>query len=398
MLAGVIFLVFLTIFISGEPSLLIYKIVDGTHYPITGIVRVTKGHNLTLNCRDVTSSENDVSWSKKSEIHENVIPVEDSSTISFTPATIKDDGIYICTSIKSNLSRPIAIVVYGNDLRNNRRLKRTQYGFPDFAQTYKSGIEYPTVPDPVGDFFKNNKKQVKPTSYPTWLERNKDMISHLGVDESENWLSNVRPGSNWYTSNLASGNLPSNTIFDDLYKKSIEKVVETQDSSIGNNQYTVLYCMVIFGGLLLFGGIMCMCVRNNPNVRSHLDRTTSISPACSHAMCVRHRDTNPLAGCILSTLNATNRIPTPMVHTNDDGDITVLTFPNEHIDSIDFDDVPDTPPSYSNTIDDIKTDLPPSYDEVLQNMLPPSYSTYQSTSTAIDASASQSNMPLVNDA
>ncbi|KAF5286674.1 hypothetical protein FQA39_LY16157 [Lamprigera yunnana] len=489
MLSGVIFLISLTIFITGVPSLLIYETINGTSRPVRASTRVDNGDNLVISCVDPKGA-NDLLWSKQNRIYRS--PLGDTSTLMFNPVKTEHQGIYACSSVKTNLSRAIWIIVHDASVHRTKRssvsLMSNQYNISDinfsdnFVQHKQGTLPYwldylrknntnrndsknswnyssnwhnlDALFDNINginlngnsfqyekpswlkketnwDYFKNMSNRIsdniseslfqhkEPTLLPPWMNiqrkwnwnnSNENFLNYSPISYTLNFTSDVsginssnnlsqhkkqtllpsyfepdkkmntnfnrndsRNWSNLHTFNVGSSK--SNLLFDDLHKKPKDKVIEYPESPISNNQYAIIYCVVIIGGLLLLGGIMCMCVRNNPNA----NKRVNLSPACTHVMCVRHWDTNPQAGCILSTLNATNRIPTPMVHTNADGDITVLTFPNDTTDSINSEDRLDTPPLYSSTGDEAKDDLPPTYDEVLQNMLPPSYSNYESS-------------------
>lgn len=233
----------------------------------------------------------------------------------------------------------------------------------------------------LGDVFKNKKKFKHIIPPPIWIDNKYINIIH---DRSEGWPGYEPPGSNVFTTNTASKYIPPRLEleYDELLKRNDYNTVGSPGSISGSNEYGFLYCIAIIGGLFLFGGVMCMCVRNNPKVRARLDRASS-DPPCTHEMCIRHRDRHRLAGCIVANLNPTCRIPTPVVHTDVSGDVTVLSFSDESVESDDrdADENLDIPPSYANSVDVGKCDLPPSYDEAIKIMLPSVYCNEESPST-----------------
>ncbi|XP_031340452.1 uncharacterized protein LOC116168654 isoform X3 [Photinus pyralis] len=356
-------------FLTGESSLLIYKSINGRNYPIAATIKISSGRNVTLKCKDINNANNDVEWRRNSGSFESdrYIRNDDASRINFIPFRPEDADVYICKSLKYNVSKAVTITL-DDSSSTKRRLKRTQYRIDEDGYDFnKIKLNFS---DKLDDFLKNGRK-FKYTEPSLWNDRTDD--------RSEIWPGYGQPGSNMFTSNIASNNAPHLELeYEELLKRTDYKTVDSSGSVSGTNEYGFLYCIAIIGGLFLFGGIMCMCVRNNPNVRARLERVSSNGPPCTHAMCVRHRDTNPLAGCILPNLNATNRIPAPIVHTDAIGDVTVLSFSEEMIDGFtDYDDNADgrsdIPPSYANSVDEGKTDLPPSYEEALKIMLPSVY-------------------------
>ncbi|XP_031340451.1 uncharacterized protein LOC116168654 isoform X2 [Photinus pyralis] len=388
-------------FLTGESSLLIYKSINGRNYPIAATIKISSGRNVTLKCKDINNANNDVEWRRNSGSFE-YIRNDDASRINFIPFRPEDADVYICKSLKYNVSKAVTITL-DDSSSTKRRLKRTQYRIDEDGYDFnKIKLNFS---DMLGDFFKNGRK-FKYTAPSLWNDQTDDRKIKLNFsdklddflkngrkfkytepslwndrtdDRSEIWPGYGQPGSNMFTSNIASNNAPHLELeYEELLKRTDYKTVDSSGSVSGTNEYGFLYCIAIIGGLFLFGGIMCMCVRNNPNVRARLERVSSNGPPCTHAMCVRHRDTNPLAGCILPNLNATNRIPAPIVHTDAIGDVTVLSFSEEMIDGFtDYDDNADgrsdIPPSYANSVDEGKTDLPPSYEEALKIMLPSVY-------------------------
>lgn len=366
-------------FLTGESSLLIYKSVNGRNYPIAAAIKISSGRNVTLKCKDINNANNDVEWSRKSDSFEShrYIRNDDASRIYFIPFRPEDADIYTCKSLKYNVSKTVTLTL-DEGPSTKRRLKRTQYRIDEDGYDINK-IKF-NFSDVLEDFFKSRQK-FKYTSPPAWND-NVDVIH----DRSEIWPGYGRPGSNMFTANIASNNVPQLELeYEELLKRTDYKTVDSPSSVSGSNEYGFLYCIAIVGGLFLFGGIMCMCVRNNPNVRARLERASSNSPPCTHAMCVRHRDTNPLAGCILPNLNATNRIPAPIAQTDAAGDVTVLSFSDEVIDGFteyeNGDERSDIPPSYANTVGDGKTDLPPSYEEAIKITLPSVYCNQETPST-----------------
>ncbi|KAK5639884.1 hypothetical protein RI129_010695 [Pyrocoelia pectoralis] len=216
------------IFTIGEPSILIYNSINGRNYPIAAVIKIVNGRNVTLKCKDINNANNEVEWSRKSDnlgFQHKYIRNDDFSRINFVPFRSEDADIYVCKSLKYNVSKTVTIIL-DDSLSSKRRLKRTQYRFEDDSYDLSDNKFFVNISDTLGDLFKNKKKFKHLLPPPIWIDNKYVNIIH---DRSEGWPGYERRGSNMFTTNTASKYIPPRLEleYDELLKRNDYNTIGT---------------------------------------------------------------------------------------------------------------------------------------------------------------------------